>query len=93
MLPMRTYNQDSQIVYFDSDGIPHSALVVSWWGGQNRTLISSTGEPGCNLVYISTEVDGQNAYCKQVKRVESVTHKSKQLKTANYWCWPDEVGV
>jgi hypothetical protein len=89
----REYSQDSRIVYVDPLGKPHSALVTVWWTGTQDvpTYRSESGEPGCNLVYVSGDETKRDPYGRQLERSTSVVHKSKQPAHGNYWCWPDEL--
>jgi len=89
----RKYDFDSQIIYVDPKGVAHSALVTAWWNG-NQTItdyVSASGEPGCNLVYVSGDPERKDSCGRQIERNTSVVHKSKQPAHGNYWCWPDEV--
>lgn len=100
----RTYDHNSSVVYVDPQGRPHSAIITAWWGTQsagtkeehdvygapNHAYISETGEPGCNLVYLSGDRTKTDPYGRQIERATSVVHKSKQAAPGNYWLWPDE---
>lgn len=89
----RTYDFNSQIIYVDPKGVPHAALVTIWWtGGQDiPTYRSASGEPGCNLIFISGDENRRDSCGRQAEHATSVVHKSKQVAHGNYWCWPDEV--
>jgi len=89
----RKYDFDSQIIYVDPKGVRHSALVTVWWNG-NQTIesyLSESGEPGCNLVFVSGDENRKDSCGRQIEHATSVVHKSKQAAHGNYWCWPDEV--
>ncbi len=100
----RTYDHNSSILYVDSKGVRHAAIVTSWWGAPGASYdgpvfgnpppdgyISSTGEPGCNLVFIDGDAMKHDPYGRQIARSTSVVHKSRQPAGGNFWCWPDEV--
>ena len=79
----------SAIVYVDPHGKRHNALVNIVWGSV-ESYQSASGEPGCNLIYVSGDGDKSDTYGRQIERSTSVVHKSKQPAHGNYWCWPDE---
>lgn len=89
----RKYDNNSQVVYVDPRGEHHAALVSRWWIAPTEvaTYRSETGEPGCNLLYITSDSTKNDQYGSQLERSTSVVHKSHQSAPANYWCWPDEV--
>ena len=110
----RKYDHNSSIVFVDSRGQKHAALVTAWWGipaervGEYGSKLkapdgqmvfgspvvsyeSATGEPGCNLVYVSSDAERTDNCGRQMERATSVVHKSKQPAHGMYWCWPDEV--
>ena len=98
----RQYTHDSQIIYVDPKGRKHAAIVTAWWGAPNASYdgeimgtMSETlppgSKPGCNLVYVATEIDKKDPYGRQIERATSVVHKSRQAAPANFWCWPDEL--
>ncbi len=53
--------------------------------------MSEAGEPGCNLVFVSSEVDKTDPYGRQIERATSVVHRSKQPAHGRFWMWPDEM--
>jgi hypothetical protein len=89
----RKYDQNSRVVYVDPKGEHHAALVTRWWVFPNEipTYRSETGEPGCNVVYVTSDITKVDQYGLQLERSTSVVHKSKQPAPGNYWMWPDEV--
>jgi hypothetical protein len=93
----KKYDQNSHIVYVDPKGVPHSALATVWWDGNDRTqvaaYIAASGEPGCNLVYVTEDGSKKDPYGRQLERSTSVVHKSKQAAHGNFWCWPDEMSI
>jgi hypothetical protein len=52
--------------------------------------VSPTGEPGCNLIFISGDPARKDSCGRQTEHSTSVVHKSNQPAHGNYWCWPDE---
>jgi hypothetical protein len=89
----REYSENSRIVFVDAHGVEHSALVTIWWTGNREVAAyrSENGEPGCNLVYVSSDDTKTDPYGRQIERFTSVVHKTKQAAHGNYWCWPDEI--
>lgn len=88
----RKYDTDSQIIFVDSKGEAHSALATVWWDTIS-TYRSDQGEPGCNVVYVSTDTSKTDPYGRQIEKATSVVHKMKQAAPGNFWCWPDEFGL
>lgn len=89
----KVYNFNSQVLYVDEKGEVHSALVTQWWMGNQlvESYLSKSGEPGCNLIFVSSDPNRQDSCGRQSERRTSVVHKSKQPANAAYWCWPEEV--
>jgi hypothetical protein len=88
----REYSKNSNIVFVDPLGVRHAALTTMWWAG-NQVIpeyVSASGEPGCNLVYITGDSTKKDPYGLQIERATSVVHKTKQVAPGSYWCWPDE---
>lgn len=48
------------------------------------------GEPGCNLVFVSADVERNDSCGRQTEIATSVVHESRQTAHGNFWCWPDE---
>lgn len=102
----RKYDHNAAIVYVDPRGVSHAALVTAWWGvaeaqtvgGGTETFgsppphayTSEAGEPGCNLLFVSSEADKTDPYGRQIERATSVVHRSKQPAHGGFWRWPDE---
>ena len=102
----RKYDHNAAIIYVDSKGERHAAIVTSWWGAEGASYdgpvfgnpplgapdgyVSPTGEPGVNLVFIEDDAMRKDTYGRQISRATSVVHKSKQPAHGNFWCWPDE---
>lgn len=100
----RKYEHNAAIIYVDPQGQQHLGIVTSWWGAPGASwdgpvygnpppdaYQSPIGEPGCNLVYVSSDQMKKDPYGRQIERATSVVHKSKQPAGGNFWCWPDEV--
>lgn len=47
-------------------------------------------EPGCNLVFVSSDVERNDSCGRQTEINTSVVHKGRQAAPAHFWCWPDE---
>lgn len=47
-------------------------------------------EPGCNLVFVSSDVQRNDNCGRQTEIQTSVVHKSQQVAHGMYWCWPEE---
>jgi hypothetical protein len=86
----RKYEVGASVVYVDPQGKAHNALVNIWWTGVNA-YYSDGKEPGCNLLWISSDPLKTDTYGQQIERATSVVHKSFQPAHGNFWCWPDEV--
>lgn len=90
----RTYDQNSKVDFVDEHGVRHSALVSQWWLGQGGTIESyravQNQEPGCNLLFVTSETGKTDNYGAQIERRTSMVHKTVQVAPGNYWLWPDE---
>lgn len=91
----RTYKVGQNVIYVDTVGKKRKALVTIWWGknedGTNVPHYSMPGEPGCNVVFLSDDVEKRDSYGRQIERSTSLVHRSNQPANGNYWCWEDEV--
>lgn len=81
------YEFNAFVIYVDTHGESHSALVTQWWPNMG----GMSGEPGCNLVYVSKDVNKRDPYGQQLERATSVCHMEKQSAPGNYWKWPTEL--
>lgn len=88
----RKYEVGQHVIFVDPRGVRRDALITVWWtGGQEiSSYRSESGEPGCNLVFVSGDESRQDPCGRQTERSTSVVHKSKQPAHGNYWCWQDE---
>ena len=90
----RHYDIGTHVLYVDEHAKVHDAIITQWWGPAPGTLIegyvSPTGEPGCNLVFVSGDAEKKDTYGRQIERETSVIHKTAQPAHGRYWKWPDE---
>ena len=89
----RKYEVGAHVIYFDSYGVPHDALVTIWWMGpvEVPSYRAENGEPGCNVVCVDKDELKSDSYGRQIYRATSVVHQSKQNAHGFKWCWPDEL--
>ena len=89
----RNYQIGDHVIFFDSYGKAHKALVTTWWMGPQEIAgyRAENGEPGCNLIYVSDDPLKTDSYGAQIERATSVVHKSKQNAHGFKYCFPDEV--
>lgn len=80
----------SNVVYVDQYGKPHNALVTQVWNNI-PSYQSPTGQPGCNVVFVSSDVSKEDQYGTQIERETSVVHMTLQPAHGRYWRWADEV--
>jgi hypothetical protein len=67
------------VVWHDSTGVPHNALVTAVWG------------PTCiNVVVVSSDKNKGDDYGRQIERNTSSLHKSVNQVHGFYWRFPDE---
>ncbi len=91
MKEQERYKYGAPIVYVDSHGVKHDALVTTWHGVDYYRAQAPTMEPGVNLAYVSQDTSRTDSYGRQIERQTSVCHKSVQPAHGNYWLWPEEV--
>lgn len=77
------------VVYVDQYGKPHTALVTIVWTNI-ESYQSPTGQPGCNLIFVSDDPSKTDQYGTQIERETSVIHMTHQPAHGRYWRWPDE---
>ena len=89
----RKYVVGEHVIYVDKWGIPRDAIITTWWHGTQEVFayLSDSGEPGCNLVYISGDPSRKDSCGRQTERNTSVIHRTAQPAQGTYWCWPDEL--
>jgi len=80
----------SSIVYVDQHAKAHNALVTVVWG-DIPSYQSPTGQPGCNVVFVSGDASKADQYGTQIERETSVVHMTLQPAHGRYWRWADEV--
>lgn len=67
------------VIWHDSVGKPHNALVTAVWGAS------------CiNVVFISSDESRQDSCGRQMERQTSATHKESQRVHGFYWRFTDE---
>lgn len=70
------------VVYIDSQGVEHNALVCAVWG--------QDALPAINVAFLSADEKQVNSFGRQSLYSSSVVHQSQQSANAYYWRWPDE---
>ena len=74
------------VVWHDSKGNPHNALVICNFGQTGRPA-----EEGCiNVVMASPDENEDDTYGRQIRRETSQVHKSRQNAHGGYWRFPEE---
>lgn len=99
----REYRIGQAVIYVDPRGVRFDAVVTAWWASGHdhragsevtedarRHKESYGQEPGCNLVFVSSDVQKFDTYGRQIERETSVSHKASSGMPGRYWCWPDE---
>lgn len=71
------------VVYVDEVGVEHHALVTAVWTGMG--LPKPDHQPGCNLVFVSSDPAKGDTYGRQIERRTSVSHQEAQMAPGNYW--------
>ena len=67
------------VVFCDSTGNDHNALITANWGH------------GCvNLLHVSSDKEKQDSYGRQIERVTSLNHVSDSDVHGFYWRFADE---
>lgn len=73
---VRAVHEGMVVLYVDSQGKPHNALVTAVHGPEN-------GKPSINVAYLNdTERD---SWGRRLERASSTVHQSKQSAHGNYW--------
>ena len=72
------------VLYIDAEAQPHAALVTAVWGSPRDVA------PSCNLVIVSTDPRRTDTMGRQLERVTSIVHRSRQPGPTGYWQWPHE---
>lgn len=80
---MEPVHDGDYVIFHDSTGRPHDALVTASWSG--------TLDGAINVVYVSSDPNEHDAYGQQTKRESSVTHATKTNVFGRYWRRPSEV--
>lgn len=71
---MESVNVGDFVIWHDSKGRPHNALVTTVW---SQTCI--------NLVIVSGDDEKQDQYGRQIERYTSQPYKSLNSVHGNYW--------
>lgn len=77
------------IIFYDEYSVPHNALVTQPWGERWETA-EGVSEPGCNLVFVSSDVAREDSYGRQIERTCSCVHAGSQPAPGFSWSWPEE---
>ncbi len=83
----RNYGVGDHVIYVDPVGKEHPALVTIWWGPKPT---EGKQEPGCNVVYVSSDGEKKDTYGRQIERATSVVHQGSQPAYGHFWKWPDQ---
>lgn len=82
----RQVHVEDSVVYVDSLGQPHNAVVTAVWGDHPYD-----GSPPClNLVFVAGDDTKKDRYGRQIERETSVVHRTHQPAHGCYWMWPGE---
>lgn len=79
---MSEIQNGSVVVYVDSKGVRHNAIVTCVF---KREFPERTEKPGLNVVYVSDDPKEGDSYGQQMKRETSVIHQSGQPAHGSYW--------
>lgn len=66
-------------IYVDTLGVRHDALITRVWG-----------PTGCNLLYVTDDVNQTDSWGHKIIRESSCMHGSVQPAHGNYWILPYE---
>lgn len=93
----RKFEVGAHVIYVDPTGKPRNAIVNIWWDNYrgvkivDGVLVQGENIPGCNVVFVTDDVQKTDTYGAQLERATSVIHRKNQPAHGNYWCWPDEL--
>lgn len=76
---MRTPEIGGHVVWTDSQGVDHNALIQCVW---SNTCI--------NLVFVSGDENRKDSYGRQLEHATSCTHATSNGVHGFYWRWPEE---
>lgn len=79
MTDERKVEVGSVVVWHDSTGNPHNAVVTAVW---SQVCI--------NLVFVSSDESKQDSYGRQIERATSCGYKNQFQVHGFYWRWPDD---
>lgn len=84
---VRALKVGDSVVYHDTVGHPHNALVTAGWG-------DGAYNPCINILYVSDDANKTDNYGRQIERESSVSHVSQQRGAfGRYWRWSDETPI
>ena len=94
------------VIFYDEYAKPHEALVTNIWGERELVVMENdkeiqqnlgkkrrTNEPGCNLLFVSSDEKKEDDYGRQIERQSSCIHVSGQAAPGYAWSWPSERGA
>ena len=87
------------VIFFDSVGMRHNALLTSVHGERTITTIKEEGKepvdkewvPSVNLLVISPDKQRTDTWGRQIERFSSVGHFREYGTWGNIWCFSDEL--
>jgi len=74
------------VIFTDSHGRQHSALLTAVWGDWSHP----DNPPAVNLLYVVHEDTRDDQYGRQIQREPSVVHRKLNSAGAHCWHLPDE---
>jgi len=90
-------NHGDSVIFYDEYSKPHSALVTEVWGEREEFVDldiegdeAKVSEPGCNLLFVSTDKEKHDSYGRQIERFTSCVHVSSQGAPGYAWSWSNE---
>lgn len=82
VITMQKPELGKSVVYHDSKGRPHDALITCVHQGTTSQLV--------NLVYVSDDVDRKDSYGRQMERATSVAYVADWTVHGNYYRFPED---
>jgi hypothetical protein len=90
---MRIPNIGEAVIFHDSYGKPHDALVTSVWNRWANTQDEGKKNVGLNVVYVSPDESRIDSCGRQTVHATSVVHADQAVAHGNYWHWKDEAAI
>lgn len=75
---MKELKTGDHVIYHDTFGNEHNALVTSGWG-------DGSYNPCINLLYVASDENKIDGYGRQIERESSVSHGSQTEAFGRYW--------